>query len=47
MGLVHDRTGTQRDWYMIGLGHNRMVHERTRTQWDWYMIGLGHNGTGT
>ena len=45
MGLVHNGTGTQRDWYTTGLEHNGTGAHR-----DWYTMGLvpnGHNGTGT
>ena len=56
MGLVHDGTGTQRDWWdrnTTGHGTQRdeytteLVHNGTGTQWDGYTLGQVHNGTGT
>ena len=42
MGLVQNRTGTQWDGYMTGLGCNG-----TGTWQDWDATGLGHTGPGT
>ena len=42
MGLGHDRTGTQWDDNMTGLGHNEI-----RTRRDWDIVGQEYDRIGT
>ena len=49
MGLVHNKSGTQRDWDTMRMGHRRPDWDTkgTGTHWDSGTMGFRQSGTST
>ena len=39
MRLLHDGTGTECNWYTMGLDTMQLLHDGTGTQCNWYTMG--------